>query len=109
MRDPAKTFARGMWVGGMRIGCPHNLAEEDQRRVGELILLQDGIEGDIFAVMAQFTAQRIVNGSVPDARPIGRVGQKDNSAWGSINFRISHGQATRSTFTFSRVTHFIGS
>ena len=35
------------------------------------------------------------------------TGTKRNSACGSTNFLISHGQATRSTFTFSRVTHFM--
>ena len=30
-----------------------------------------------------------------------------NSACGSTNFLMSHGQATRSTFTFSRVIHFM--
>src|SRR5712691_7489227 len=35
------------------------------------------------------------------------VGTNKNSALGSTNFLISHGQATRSTFTRSRVIHFI--
>src|SRR5215469_14385605 len=35
------------------------------------------------------------------------VGTKKNSACLSTNFLISHGQATRSTFTLSRVIHFI--
>src|SRR3954451_10927451 len=34
-------------------------------------------------------------------------GTKTNSASWSTNFLISHGQATRSTFTFSRVIHFM--
>src|SRR5436305_936336 len=34
-------------------------------------------------------------------------GTKTNSASLSTNFLISHGQATRSTFTFSRVIHLI--
>src|SRR5438552_19144084 len=34
-------------------------------------------------------------------------GRKTNSASGSTNFRINHGQATRSTLIFSRVIHFI--
>src|SRR5439155_22400024 len=33
-------------------------------------------------------------------------GTNRNSAWGSMNLRMSQGQATRSTFTLSRVTHF---
>src|SRR5512137_1012526 len=35
------------------------------------------------------------------------AGTNRNSACGSINLRISHGQATLSTFTFSRVIHFM--
>src|SRR2546423_15710209 len=35
------------------------------------------------------------------------AGAKMNSAFLSTNFLISHGQATRSTFTFSRVIHFM--
>src|SRR5262245_21150916 len=35
------------------------------------------------------------------------AGAKMNSACGSMNFLMSHGQATRSTFTRSRVIHFI--
>src|SRR5258706_10689737 len=37
------------------------------------------------------------------------AGTNRNSASGSTNFLISHGHATRSTFTFSRVIHFITS
>src|SRR5213592_4723363 len=35
-------------------------------------------------------------------------GTKLNSASLSTNFLISHGQATRSTLTYSRVIHFMG-
>src|SRR5215216_1306825 len=35
------------------------------------------------------------------------VGRKTNSASGSMNLRTSQGHATRSTFTFSLVIHFI--
>src|SRR5439155_13339210 len=35
------------------------------------------------------------------------AGTNRNSAFGSMNFLISHGQATRSTFTRSRVIHFM--
>src|SRR5262249_41080441 len=35
------------------------------------------------------------------------TGTNRNEACGSTNFRMSQGQATRSTFTFSRVTHFM--
>src|SRR6516162_8838587 len=35
------------------------------------------------------------------------VGTKTNSASLSTNFLISHGQATRSTLTYSRVIHFM--
>src|SRR5262245_10470944 len=34
-------------------------------------------------------------------------GTSTNSACGSMNLRISQGQATRSTLTFSRVIHFM--
>src|SRR4029077_11115644 len=34
-------------------------------------------------------------------------GRNTNSASGSTKFRINHGQATRSTFIFSRVIHFM--
>src|SRR6266851_4114696 len=37
------------------------------------------------------------------------AGTKRNSAFGSTNFLINQGQATLSTFTFSRVIHFITS
>src|SRR5437667_6111008 len=35
------------------------------------------------------------------------AGTKINWASGSMNFLMSHGHATRSTFTFSRVIHFM--
>src|ERR1039458_10120425 len=35
------------------------------------------------------------------------AGTKKNSACGSTNLWMSHGQATRSTLTFSRVIHFM--
>src|SRR5262244_138315 len=36
------------------------------------------------------------------------TGTNRNSASRSMNVRMSQGQATRSTFTLARVTHFIG-
>src|SRR5688572_14461006 len=49
------------------------------------------------------------NGIAPSraaTSPTFSLGTNRNSAFGSTNFAISHGHAMRSTFAFSRVTHF---
>src|SRR5262245_22992275 len=50
------------------------------------------------------------NGVAPNSRALAVTwftGTKMNSASRSTNFLMSHGQATRSTFTFSRIIHFM--
>src|SRR5438445_9787329 len=52
------------------------------------------------------------NGVAPSSVASGATwlaGTNKNSASGSTNFLMSHGHATLSTFTFSRVIHFITS
>jgi hypothetical protein len=58
-------------------------------------------------VMSQLAVGHIVNVAVGDRGPVSIVRKETNSASGSTKFLISHGQATRSTLTLSRVIHFI--
>ena len=49
--DPAQTFSGRMRIGGMRISRAHDLAQQDERGIGELVFFQDRIERNVFVVM----------------------------------------------------------
>ena len=49
--DPAQTFSGWMRIGRMRISRANNLAQQNERRIGELVFFQDRIERNVFAVM----------------------------------------------------------
>src|SRR5207244_7713426 len=105
--DPAQAFSCWMRLGGMRISRAHNLTQQNERWVGELVFFHDRIERDVFAVMTELAIRNIEHKSVSDFCPVSARGRKINSASRSMNFLMSHGQATRSTLIFSRVIHFI--
>src|SRR4029077_11576981 len=75
--DPAQTFTGRVWIAGMRIGRTHNFAEQNEPRVGELVFLQDRIEGNVFAVMTELAIGHVKDGSALDLRPIGIARQKN--------------------------------
>ena len=79
----------------------------ERRIIIQPVALNYRIEGTVFPVVPERSSRNVENRSVSDSRPIGVLGKKANSASGSTNRLISHGQAIRSTFAFSRVTHLI--
>ena len=75
--DPAQTFSGCMRVGRTRISCAHNLAQQDERWIGELVFFQNRIERNIFAVMAKLAFGHIEHDSVTDRTPVSIVWQED--------------------------------
>src|SRR5207249_3722171 len=69
--DPAQTFSSRMRIGGMRISRAHNLAEQNERRVGEFVFFEDRIKGNIFAVMPELAIRDVEYDSVIDLCPVG--------------------------------------
>ena len=66
-----------MRVGRTRISCAHNLAQQDERWIGELVFFQNRIERNIFAVMAKLAFGHIEHDSVTDRTPVSIVWQED--------------------------------
>src|SRR6266436_9728207 len=52
--EPSQAFTGRMGIGRMRIGCANDFAEQDEGRIGQTVFLQEGVEGNIFAMMAKF-------------------------------------------------------
>jgi len=75
--DPAQTFSGCMRVGRTRISCAHNLAQQDERWIGEIVFFQNRIERNVFAVMTEFAVRNIEYDSVIDLCPIGVARQED--------------------------------
>jgi len=65
-----------MRIGGMRISRAHNLAQQNERWIGELVFFHDRIERNIFAVMPKLAIRNVENSSVIDLRPVSIVRQK---------------------------------
>src|SRR5438270_11965811 len=61
----------------MRVGRAHNFAKQKKRRITQLVLLQDGIEGNILTVVSQVAIWNVINGSIFDRRPVGVMRQKN--------------------------------
>src|SRR5215468_5977916 len=59
-----------MWIGRMRISRTHNLAEQNKRRIGELVFLHDRIERNILAVVPELAIGHVEHDSFADLRPI---------------------------------------
>ncbi len=74
--NPAQTFSGRMRVGGMRISRAYNLAQQNERRIGELVFFHDRIERDVFAVMPEFAIRHIEYDSIADPGPVGVVWQE---------------------------------
>ena len=61
----------------MRICGAHNLAQQNERRIGELVFFHDRIERDVFAVMSELAIRHIEYDSIADLRPIGTSRQEN--------------------------------
>src|SRR6266436_8311540 len=66
-----------MRTGGTRISRAHNLAQQNERWIGELVFFQDRIEGNIFAVMPKLAIGHVEHDSVIDLCPVSIAWQKD--------------------------------
>src|SRR5881397_1317381 len=75
--DPAQTFSGGMRIGGTRISRTHNLAQQNERWIGELVFFHDRIERNIFAVVPKLAIWHIEHDSITDLCPIRIVREKD--------------------------------
>src|SRR6266480_2754565 len=66
-----------MRIGGMRISRAHNLAQQNERWIGELVFFHDRIERNIFAVMPKLAIWHIEHDSVTDLCPVSILWQED--------------------------------
>jgi len=66
-----------MRVGRTRISRSHNLAQQNERWIGELVFFQNRIERNIFAVMAELAIGHIEHDSVTNRTPVSIVWQED--------------------------------
>src|SRR5438132_10480758 len=66
-----------MWIVRMGIGCAHNVAEQNERGIGETVFFQDRIERNVFAVMTELTLRHIEYDTVVDLVPLCVGWQKD--------------------------------
>src|SRR5207302_7534532 len=92
-----------------RVGTPDDLGERVERGVVEPVDGEERVEGAAVAVVPELDAGHVV-GPGASRRATSRTwsaGTNRNVGSGSMNRRMSHGQAIRSTRAFSRVTHFI--
>ena len=58
-RDPTQPLTRRMRFGRMRVGGADDFAEQRERGVGEFVFFEEGVEGHVFAVMAEFAAVNV--------------------------------------------------
>jgi hypothetical protein len=58
-------------IGGTRISRADDLPKKQERWFSQIGFLKDGIEGDILAVVSQFTVRNIEYGPVIDFSPLG--------------------------------------
>jgi transporter family protein len=75
--DPAQTFSGWMRIGGTRVSRAHNLAQQNERWIGELVFFHDRIERNIFAVMPELAVGHVEHNSVIDFCPVSIVWQED--------------------------------
>ncbi len=75
--NPAQTFSGWMRIGGMRISRAHNLAQQNERWISELVFFQNRIERNVFAVMPKLAIGHVEHDSVTDLFPIRIVREKD--------------------------------
>ncbi len=66
-----------MWIGRARIRRAHNLTQQNERWIGELVFFHDRIERNIFAVMPELAIGYVENDSVIDLCPVSAVWQED--------------------------------
>ena len=66
-----------MRVARMRVGCSDNFAEQNECGIGELVFFQDGIERNVFPVMAELAIRDVEHDSISDLSPISVVREED--------------------------------
>src|ERR1700730_7248044 len=66
-----------MWIARTRISRTHNLAEQNERRISQLVFLQDRIERNIFAVVSELALRHVEHDSILDLCPISFVRKKN--------------------------------
>jgi bacterial/archaeal transporter family protein len=66
-----------MRIVRMRVSCPHDLPEQNESWISELVFLQNRIERNIFAVMSQLAIWYVEYDPVIDLCPVGAAWQED--------------------------------
>src|SRR5437867_13135188 len=66
-----------MRTGGTRISRAHNLAQQNERWIGELVFFHDRIERNVFAVMPKLAIGYVEHDSSIDLYPVSVAWQED--------------------------------
>src|SRR5882724_8387637 len=66
-----------MWIAWVRVGRANDFAQQNERRIGELVLFQDRIERNIFAVMTELAIGHVEHDSIFDLCPVSIVWEED--------------------------------
>src|SRR5436190_1092672 len=66
-----------MRIGGTRISRAHNLAQQIERWIGEVVFFQNRIERNIFAVMPKLAIRHVEHDSVLDLCPVSVMREED--------------------------------
>src|SRR5206468_12463107 len=74
--DPAQAFSCWMRLGRMRISRAHNLTQQNEPWIGELVFFQNRIKRNIFAVMPKLAIGHVEHDSVTDRTPVSIVWQE---------------------------------
>jgi hypothetical protein len=91
-----------------RVRRTNDLRQFGERSIFVQVVAPDDCgEGTEFAVVPEFGIGHVNTVPSVTADQFVSCGRKMNSGSGSMNFVINHGHAIRSTFAFSRVTHFM--
>src|SRR5262245_19899393 len=66
-----------MRIAGVRVGGADDLGEQTQRGICEAILLENGVERHLFAMVSELAIRDVVDKSVANTRPIRVRWKKD--------------------------------
>lgn len=116
LRDRLELGGDGIEPGGLGgelpcvgVGTSYDFREGEQRGIGQLVLVEEGIERTARSMMAKLDVRNIVRNGPPRPATCRTWLLGTNRKVGSLSMKrlINQGQAIRSTRAFSRVTHFI--
>jgi len=100
MGDPAKPFACRVRIGWMRVCGADNLRQKRERRIGQAILHDDGVERNAFAMVPKLATRYVIDDPFPNAFPVGVAREEHEFRIGIDELPDKPGGSDLSTFDF---------